>query len=124
MYRTGLTDSAITHWKEALRCDPDYKAAKSAWNLAKALEAKKEEGNAAFKAGQLDDAIALYTEALGIDDTNEAIAATLLSNRATARLKLKQYTEALADCDACLALQSEHVKACVCDLLSCLSPQV
>jgi DnaJ family protein C protein 7 len=117
MYRTGATDQAVTHWKEALRCDPDYTAAKAAWNLAKALEAKKDEGNAAFKAGQLDVAVVAYTEAMAIDDTNDAVTATLLSNRATARLKLKLYDDALADCDACLALQKDHVKACVAVLL-------
>lgn len=113
MYRTGATDQAVNHWKEALRCDPDYAAAKSAWNIAKAVEAKKEEGNTAFKSGRLEDAIAAYTEAMTVDASNEAVTATLLSNRATARLKLKQYDEAMADCEACIAIQPEHVKACV-----------
>uniref|UniRef100_A0A3Q2Z8F1 Uncharacterized protein n=1 Tax=Hippocampus comes TaxID=109280 RepID=A0A3Q2Z8F1_HIPCM len=50
---------------------------------AKALKAKKEEGNKAFKEGSFDAAYVLYSEALTIDPNNIKTNAKLYCNRAT-----------------------------------------
>jgi DnaJ family protein C protein 7 len=88
LYYQGSNSQAINHAQEALRCDPDFKAARTLLRLIKSLEAKKEEGNAAFKAGKSEEAIALYSEAMAIDDGNESMRVTLLSNRAVAYQKV------------------------------------
>jgi len=44
---------------------------------------KKEEGNAAFKAGRNEEAYTLYTEALAIDPNNVFTNSKLYFNRAT-----------------------------------------
>jgi DnaJ family protein C protein 7 len=54
----------------------------------KLLDTLKDAGNDAFKAGRLQEAIDKYGEVLEIDKENESIQATLLSNRATAYLKV------------------------------------
>ncbi|KAI9921853.1 hypothetical protein PsorP6_002267 [Peronosclerospora sorghi] len=54
----------------------------------------KNEGNAFFRQGLMDDAIAAYTRCLNLDPNN----AVCLSNRAAAYLKLKQFDRAVADC--------------------------
>jgi len=109
--RSGSTEQAIAHWKEALRCDPDHHLAKTAWNKLKALEAKKEEGNNFFKQGQYAEAVVCYTEAIELDPFNEGVRNLLLSNRAVAFLKLNEFDRSIEDCDACLELQPRHVKA-------------
>lgn len=56
---------------------------------AKALKAKKEEGNQAFKNNNYEAAYQLYTEALAIDPNNIKTNAKLYCNRATAGAKVK-----------------------------------
>ena len=56
---------------------------------AKALKAKKEEGNQAFKNNNYEAAYQLYTEALMIDPNNIKTNAKLYCNRATAGAKVK-----------------------------------
>lgn len=55
---------------------------------AKALKAKKEEGNHAFKKCNYEAAYQLYTEALAIDPNNIKTNAKLYCNRATAGAKV------------------------------------
>lgn len=55
---------------------------------AKALKAKKEEGNKAFKEGSFDAAYVLYSEALTIDPNNIKTNAKLYCNRATVGSKV------------------------------------
>lgn len=50
--------------------------------------AKKEEGNLAFKAGQYEQALELYTEGLSIDEYNKITNAKLHCNRALVELKV------------------------------------
>ncbi len=82
------------------------------------LEVIKADGNAAFTAGLFEAAIAHWSEALLVADEYAesdgpltAFRAALYSNRATAKVKLKQWAEVLRDCDAALALQPAYVKA-------------
>lgn len=55
---------------------------------AKALKAKKEEGNKAFKNSNYKFAYLLYTEALAIDPNNIKTNSKLYCNRATAGAKV------------------------------------
>lgn len=55
---------------------------------AKALKAKKEEGNQAFKNNNYEAAYQLYSEALMIDPNNIKTNAKLYCNRATAGAKV------------------------------------
>lgn len=56
---------------------------------AKALKAKKEEGNKAFKEGNYEAACELYSEALTIDPNNIKTNAKLYCNRATVGSKVR-----------------------------------
>ncbi|KAK4055964.1 hypothetical protein OIO90_002957 [Microbotryomycetes sp. JL221] len=111
LYYSGNQAQAIAHMQSALRNDPDFGLARTLLKKIRLLDSTKDSGNEAFKAGRLDDAVAKYTEALAIDEDNDAINATLLSNRATAYLKLKNYDQALADCNSCLELDESYFKA-------------
>jgi len=58
---------------------------------------KKEEGNAAFKAGKTEEAYNLYSEALAIDPNNVFTNSKLYFNRATVCSKV---TDTLLSCSA------------------------
>lgn len=47
-------------------------------------------GNDAFKENRLADAIEKYSEGLVVDEENDSMKATLLSNRATAYLRVSR----------------------------------
>lgn len=69
----------------------------------------KERGNEAFKAGNYEDAIALYTDALSIDDSHKETS-VFYKNRAAAYLKISEFDLAERDCKAALALSSSDPK--------------
>ncbi|GJN88895.1 hypothetical protein Rhopal_001866-T1 [Rhodotorula paludigena] len=111
LYLSGNSDQAIKLCQEALRNDPDYTKARTLLKRIRALDALKEQGNEAFKAQRTEEAIAKYSEAIELDADNESMRATLLSNRAAAHLRLKDYPSAIADCTSCLSLSSSYFKA-------------
>ncbi|KAF7546811.1 hypothetical protein G7Z17_g8170 [Cylindrodendrum hubeiense] len=67
----------------------------------------KEEGNRCFQAGDYVGADSLYSKAIIADSKNPA----LYTNRAMARLKLGYWDSVIADCDACLAVAPDNMKA-------------
>lgn len=117
LFLDGKLPSAITHAANALRLDPSYEPAQRLRKRIKDVERLKDEGNALFKGGQLQQAVDKYGEALdrvgNADEEGKGgqIRATLLSNRATTLVKLSQHQEALADIEASLVLSSRSFKA-------------
>jgi len=96
--------------KEVVRLEnqrAQAKARKAAAHAAAAAEALKANGNAAFGAARYEEAVGLYTDALGHAPRN----AVLYANRALALLKLNAHAEAEEDCDASLLLDPGFVKA-------------
>ncbi|PIK45765.1 putative tetratricopeptide repeat protein 12 [Apostichopus japonicus] len=69
----------------------------------------KEEGNVAFKEGDYETAVRLYSEGL----THLKDMLVLYTNRAQAYLHLQKYTEAIADCETALLLDPTFTKAFV-----------
>ena len=85
--------------------------------VAEALSIKAE-GNARFAGGDFDGAVASYSRALGLlpEDPHDRDAAsaraTLLSNRAAAKLKLGEDLEGVVrDCTTVLGLEDSNKKA-------------
>ena len=66
----------------------------------------KDQGNAQFKAGNLVQAIELYTQAI-----NTCPDAVFYSNRAACYFSLKKYKEVISDCQLALEIDPEFVKA-------------
>ncbi|KAG2489588.1 hypothetical protein HYH03_011869 [Edaphochlamys debaryana] len=71
--------------------------------MADELKAK---GNAAFSAGNFEEAIKLFSEAIAVDPNNHV----LYSNRSASQASLKHYTEALADAEKCVSLKPDWAK--------------
>ncbi|KAN0063670.1 hypothetical protein ACQY0O_003719 [Thecaphora frezii] len=114
----GDTAKAIAHCQAALRSDPELKDSRDLLRKVRKLEAKKEEGNAAFKAGRNEDAVRAYTEALEMTQEDEerdgqatGFRATLYSNRGTVNSKLGQHEQTIKDCSMALEMDSGYIKA-------------
>ena len=69
-------------------------------------DAKKNEGNEAFKAKKYDEAIRLYSEAIDLDHTSHVY----YSNRAAAYLGKESWEEAARDGEECVHLKKDFVK--------------
>lgn len=78
--------------------------------LEKQAEELKFKGNTAINAKDYNEAICLYTEALALssDGPNSHV---YYSNRAAAYCHLNQYAEAVDDCESCISLSPDYVKA-------------
>ncbi|XP_076008233.1 dnaJ homolog subfamily C member 7-like isoform X2 [Genypterus blacodes] len=111
LYYEDCIDKAVQFFVQALRMAPDHEKARLACRNAKALKAKKEEGNLAFKMNNYEAAYRLYTEALAIDPNNIKTNAKLYCNRATAGTKLKRLNQAIDDCSSAIKLDETYIKA-------------
>lgn len=111
LYASGENDKAIQHFRKALECDPDYKDAVKYLRMVQKLDRMKEDGNKDYKAGRWSAAVEKYTEALNIDPSNRGTNSKILQNRALCLIKLKQYSEAIADCEKAVSLEPSYTKA-------------
>lgn len=111
LYAQGDNEKAIQHFRKALNCDPDYRDAVKWLKTVQKLDRMKEEGNSDYKAGRWQAALDKYTAALEVDPTNRGINSKLLQNRALCRLKLKQYDEAISDCERAISMDPQYIKA-------------
>ncbi|KAL2018895.1 hypothetical protein VTK56DRAFT_10262 [Thermocarpiscus australiensis] len=111
LYCQGENDKAVQHFRKALSCDPDFKDAVKWLRTVQKLERMKEEGNSQYKAGRWQAALDTYTAALEVDPSNKGTNSKILQNRALCRIKLKQYEDAIADCDRAVSLDPQYIKA-------------
>ncbi|XP_024288930.1 dnaJ homolog subfamily C member 7 isoform X1 [Oncorhynchus tshawytscha] len=111
LYYEDCIDKAVQFFVQALRMAPDHEKARLACRNAKALKAKKEDGNQAFKDGNYDVAYELYSEALTIDPNNIKTNAKLFCNRGTVGSKLKKIDQAIEDCTKAVKLDETYIKA-------------
>lgn len=88
LYAQGQNDKAIQHFRQALNCDPDFRAAARYLRMARDLDKKKQEGNTAYNAGRYEEAINIYGETLEIDPTNKGTNSKILQNRAQCYVKV------------------------------------
>ncbi|XP_053288462.1 mitochondrial import receptor subunit TOM34 [Pleuronectes platessa] len=82
------------------------KKAPSEKNVKKA-QAQKEEGNALVKKGEFRKAIEKYSQSI----KNNPTEITTYTNRALCYLSVKQYSDAVRDCDDALMIDSGNIKA-------------
>eukprot|EP00474_Spongospora_subterranea_P002612 CRZ03070.1 hypothetical protein [Spongospora subterranea] len=110
-YFMGRLDQACSHSQEALRFDPDNQECFKLFKTVKRLEKLKEAGNAAFKAGRMQEAFDLYSEVLQVDPKNGRFNAVIFCNRAAVAIKKSMFQQAIQDCTACLDIEESNVKA-------------
>lgn len=71
----------------------------------------REEGNKYFKNGDIDSAIACYTQALDLGDLKDSDKAIIYKNRAACHLKREKYSAAVQDATSSLDLVPDDPKA-------------
>jgi DnaJ family protein C protein 7 len=111
LYAQGENDKAMQHFRQALSCDPDFKAAVKYLRMVQKLERMKSDGNASFKSGRYQEAVDTYSEALQVDPTNKNTNSKILQNRALCNSRLKKWKAAIEDCDKALELDPSYTKA-------------
>ncbi|KAJ2985186.1 hypothetical protein HDV02_000671, partial [Globomyces sp. JEL0801] len=89
---------------QSLQFDPDHKDSRTLFKHIKKLEKIKAAGNDAFKSGDLDGAIAAYSEYLAEDPEGAIIKAKVLSNRAIVYSRMSKYDLVIEDCKSALAI--------------------
>jgi DnaJ family protein C protein 7 len=104
-------ERAEDYFRQALNLDPDNVDARNSLRTMKKLDRARTAANDMFRRGKYSDAVVAYTDALTIDPLNKATNAKLLGNRAMARIKIKEFDEAKADCDQALKLDPLYTKA-------------
>lgn len=107
----GQTELGKKHIKQALQVDPDNTKVMRFWKSLNKAENLKNSANSAFKDNMLEVAAGLFTQCLGLDPMNCNYNQAIYYNRACANAKLGKYEEALADCDAAIALNADYSKA-------------
>jgi DnaJ family protein C protein 7 len=111
LYYDGGPDNAKKTWKEALRLDPDNSRCREALRRMNRQEEAKEKGNTAFKANNYEDAVKYYTEGIEQDPKNKNLVSQMYANRAAAKMKMKDYKDALNDCDKAIQFNENYAKA-------------
>ncbi|XP_065191221.1 dnaJ homolog subfamily C member 7-like [Sycon ciliatum] len=111
IYYSDDIDKAVRLLTQILRSDPEHSKSKVVLRLARQLAQKKEDGNAAFKAGRNAESEERYTAALAVDPCNVVTNAKLYCNRAAVRMRRKEYERAVADCSSAIDLDSNYIKA-------------
>jgi len=110
LYLQGNLTQAQRHLSEVMRSDPDNAPAGRLLKAIRRQEALKTEGNDAFREGRNDAAVASYTACIDLGPESKSFLSTVYANRAAARMRLRQWELASADCDACLDLNDQYIK--------------
>eukprot|EP00471_Norrisiella_sphaerica_P004145 CAMPEP_0184491986 /NCGR_PEP_ID=MMETSP0113_2-20130426/21945_1 /TAXON_ID=91329 /ORGANISM="Norrisiella sphaerica, Strain BC52" /LENGTH=487 /DNA_ID=CAMNT_0026876577 /DNA_START=330 /DNA_END=1793 /DNA_ORIENTATION=- len=111
LYLAGNSAMAIRHFQMVLKSAPDFKEAQDMYRKIKKMDRAKAAGTDEFKNGNYAEAIARWSEALEVDTDNRTFNTAVLSNRASAHMKLKQYDKAVKDLDKVLEVQTDNKKA-------------
>ena len=98
-------------FRKALSFDPDMSEARDVLRMMKKLERAKTEANDLYKRSKWEEAVYAYGQCLSIDPANKITNAKILGNRALARMRIEQFDEAKADCDAAVKLDPTYMKA-------------
>jgi DnaJ family protein C protein 7 len=111
LYAGGENDKAIMHFKKALSCDPDFKDAVKWLRIVQKLGRVKEDADSDLKARRYQAAVDKYTAALEIDPANKGTNSKMLRNMAMAKIQLKKYDAAIADCERAVSLDPQYLNA-------------
>jgi tetratricopeptide (TPR) repeat protein len=95
--RLGDHDTAINHYREGLKLDPEHKGCKAGHKFVKSIEKKKKRGDDAFEQGKYEDAISNWWQAINIDTSHLAFFRPSLLKIAKAHTKLGQHDKAIEE---------------------------
>ncbi|CAH3168403.1 unnamed protein product [Pocillopora meandrina] len=80
----------------------------------------RNQGNEAFKKGDLINAIHFYTKGIKMNCNDKELKAKLHNNRAIAQLKLGNHQDSLRDAEAAIQLMPNSLKAIIRGAIACV----
>jgi len=97
--KLGDHPTAINHYREGLKLDPEHKGCKAGHKFIKGIEKKNKKGDAAFDAGKYEEAIGNWWQAINIDGTHIAFFRPTLLKIVKAHTKLGQHAKAIEEAE-------------------------
>lgn len=94
-YYLGEHDTAINHYREGLKLDPEHKGCKGQHKLVKSLIKKDKKAQEAFDAGKIDEAIDKWEQAMSIDPIHEIFKNTINAKIVVALSKSGKHKKAI-----------------------------
>lgn len=94
-FRLGEHDTAVQHYREGLKLDPEHKGCKADHKAIKSLLKKEKRGDDAANSDRHDDAVNYWFEAIRLDDSHRAFVRPTLLKIVKSLSKLGKHEEAL-----------------------------
>merc|ERR1712183_591488 len=94
-YYLGEYDTAINHYREGLKLDPEHKGCKGQHKLLKSLIKKDKKAQEAFDAGKYDEAIEKWEQAVNIDPEHNIFKNTIMAKIVSALSKSSKHNGAI-----------------------------
>jgi len=94
-YYLGEHDTAINHYREGLKLDPEHKGCKGQHKLVKSLIKKDKKAQEAYDAGKYDEAIDKWEQAINIDPIHSIFINTINAKIVTALSKSGKHDDAI-----------------------------
>eukprot|EP01034_Spumella_vulgaris_P031035 gene31035-38358_t len=110
-YTMGDIENSFKHLQQAVRADPDNLSVRKFYKTVKLIDETKNAGDTAFKAGRTQEAIDSWSECIDLTKDNRPFACKLYLNRAIALTKLKDYKQAIKDCNVAIIFNHAYTKA-------------
>mmetsp|Transcript_26419 Transcript_26419/g.36494 ORF Transcript_26419/g.36494 Transcript_26419/m.36494 type:complete len:463 (-) Transcript_26419:166-1554(-) len=99
LYLTMNLDQGKKHFQEALRLNPDHSKSIAAFKRIRNIERFIESGKAAAEKRDYEEAVTQFSSAMSLDSSNHPLVALVAVERGNAYMRLKQFQQALEDCD-------------------------
>ena len=122
-YSLNEHDTALSHYKEGLRSDPDHKQLKTLYKSLQKYTRRLKAGEKSFEQRAYGEAAEAYREVIAMDPTHTSFNAELYSKICDALTKGQEGKQAVEACNEALKLDennSEYVSMCVCLVCVCI----
>ena len=94
-FRLGEHDTAVTHFREGLKLDPEHKGCKAGHKTIKAIQKKEKRAEDALKSGNHKDALGHWQSAIDLDPTHTAFIRPTLLKMAQSHSAIGEHEEAI-----------------------------
>lgn len=95
-YSLGELESAMNHYKQGLKFDPEHSGCKNGYRQLKKIQGLETKADAAMSAGTYDVAVKHLTALVDVDPSHRTICPKAYQNLATALKHLKKFKDAKA----------------------------
>lgn len=111
IYYSGNIETAIKLFSQLLEGDPDSSYIRNLFKKSKEIIKNKELGENLFRSKDYNGAIQAYDKVLEIEPHNDTLNSKIYCNRAACYLALKDFQNAITDCNQTILLDENYTKA-------------